>query len=256
MSTAGDRAGAGPERAYGAPLPPPGGELLLDRDESAHLVRVRRVAAGEEVVVFDGCGGLVRATLCEADPRGARVRVLAPYPARAPVRPVEVRASLPEPARADDLVATLAELGVVRLVAIRCARTPEGRGDLLRRREARFARAAREALKVNGVARPLEIVPTERAFADALEGVGWLLDTAPDCPPLGPPAVEAGPGLRVLWVGPEGGFTDGERALARAAGIPFASLGGAVLRASTAAAVAAAVLLAAGPGRVVKDTPM
>ena len=56
MATAGDRRGPGPERAYVCPLPP-AGEVRLGPEESRHLVRVRRVAAGSEVVLFDGRGG-------------------------------------------------------------------------------------------------------------------------------------------------------------------------------------------------------
>jgi len=113
----------------------------------------------------------------------------------------------------------------------------------------RFARAAREALKVNGLAQALEVHPGPVRFEEALAGRGWLLDTAPGLPPLAACAVAAPSGPLVLWVGPEGGFAPEEREAAHAAGLGVASLGGAALRTATAAAAAAAVVLAAGPGR-------
>lgn len=248
MSTAGAARGAGPERAWHPDLGDASSEVTLDREESAHLVRVRRVAGGDDVVVFDGRGTLRAGVLVVADPRAARVRLGDAYPAREPLRALEVRASLPEPARADDLVAALAELGVARLTPLVCARTPPGRDGLLERRAARFERAAREALKVNGLAHALQVGTSPVPFLEALEGEGWLLDTEPGLPLLGACVAGAEAGPAVLWVGPEGGFHDDELAAAYAAGRTRASLGGAALRTGTAALVASGVVLAT-PGR-------
>lgn len=49
-----------------------------------------------------------------------------------------------------------------------------------------------------------------------------------------------------LLIGPEGGWSDAERAAARAAGAVLASFGPHVMRVETAAVVAAASVLAAG----------
>ena len=107
MATSGDKRGAGPERAY-APELPAAGEVVLDAEESAHLVRVRRVEAGAEVALFDGRGATRRARLLTADPRAARLVVLGEGADRAPRRALIVAASIPEPARADELVEALA----------------------------------------------------------------------------------------------------------------------------------------------------
>ena len=148
-------------------------------------------------------------------------------------------------------MAALAELGVTRLTALTCARTPPGRDGLLARRGERFARAAREALKVNGLAVAMEVGAAPVPFLEALEGPGWLLDTAPDLPLLGACVGARPPGPVALWVGPEGGFAEAELAAAHAAGLVRASLGGGALRTGTAAVVAAGLVLAtppAGPG--------
>jgi 16S rRNA (uracil1498-N3)-methyltransferase len=66
-----------------------------------------------------------------------------------------------------------------------------------------------------------------------------LLDADPGLPPLG--QLDAGPHV-LLVVGPEGGFSSGERQGAAAAGFRAASLGRRVLRTETAGLAAIAVV--------------
>jgi 16S rRNA (uracil1498-N3)-methyltransferase len=73
------------------------------------------------------------------------------------------------------------------------------------------------------------------ALADLAKGPGVAMWER-----LGPPLE---PGCRALLVGPEGGWSDEERAI----GLPTVGLGGHVLRAETAA-ITAAVLLTAARG--------
>ena len=245
MATAGDSRGPGPERAFAPALPPAGGEVVLGPEESHHLVRVRRARADDVVVLFDGLGGTVRGRLREAAPRRAVVAVEAPYPDREPPRPVVLAVSLPEPGRADDLVASLAELGVGRLVPLVAARTPRGREALPDRRRARWERLCREAAKVNGRSRLLEVAAaTPLAAVLAAAPAACLLDPDPAAPRLASLLAAEGP-LPWLLVGPEGGFTDAEVAAARAAGARRARLGTVALRTGTAALAAAAQALGA-----------
>lgn len=241
VATASGGRGPGPERAYAALLPEVGA-VVLDAEESAHLVRVRRVAAGQAVVLFNGLGATVIGTLTKADPRAAAIQVTGAHPARIPARVVRLAVSLPEPARADRMVAMLAELGVAELTPIMCARTDPGRRTLAQRRAQRWQRAAREALKVNGAAHALRIHPT-RPYADVLGPEAVLLDPDPAAPDF---AACLGGSEVTPWIliGPEGGFTEPELALATAADTPTARLGALALRTGTAAVTAAAVALA------------
>ena len=240
MATAADRRGPGPERAF-APDLPTTGDVVLDKEESAHLVRVRRVREGDDVVLFDARGATRQGRLITADAKAAVVTVVGEAPARAPGRRVRLAVSLPEPARADALVATAAELGVAVLQPMTCARTDPGRAALAERRAAKWARAAREALKVNGLAYALEI-PTPVAFEALLAEPALLLDPDPTAPPLRDMLGEADP-TPWLLIGPEGGFTDAELDTASTAGVATARLGGPALRTATAALVAAAAAL-------------
>jgi 16S rRNA (uracil1498-N3)-methyltransferase len=249
VATAGDGPGAGPERAFARPLPD-AGRVRLDAEESAHLVRVRRVAPGEPVVLFDGEGATRVGRLVVASPRGAEVEVLGPYPDREPRRRVVVAASPPEGGRADDLVATLAEMGVTTFVPTRCHRTPAGRIEGATRRAARWARRIREAAKVSGRSRFLAVrPPTDLAslLAERATPGVVLLDPDPGAPALAD-LLPASGDAPVLCVGPEGGFTAEERDLAARTGARTARLLAAALRVETAAVVAAALALASEPG--------
>jgi 16S rRNA (uracil1498-N3)-methyltransferase len=251
MATAGDRRGAGPERALCRPLPD-AGVVRLDRDEAHHLVRVRRVGPGDEVVLFDGEGGTCLGRLVRADAGGADVEVVGPYADRTPARPVVVAVAWPAGAEADELVATLAEMGVAAVVPLRTAREPSDPADRIARRADRHQRLAREAAKVSGSSRLLAIHPSQTLDAlfagrGAREGAQTvLLDPDPEAAPLGEVLAD-GPVL--LVVGPPGGFTDEERAAAERAGARTASLGACALRTVTAAVAASAIALATRPPR-------
>lgn len=239
MATAGDARGRGPERAFVDALPD-GGEVELDADESSHLVRARRVREGDPVVLFDGRGTTMLATLVRAAPRRAIARIEAPYPDREPARRVSLCVSLPEAGRTDRMVAQLAELGVDRLVPLVCARTPAGRMDQVGRRRERWTKLAREAGKSSGRCRLLEILEpwTFDALLEARGPEVVLLDPDPALPRLAAvlARAEAPPWIAV---GPEGGFTGDE--MKRASTSPRARLGETALRTETAALAAAAV---------------
>jgi 16S rRNA (uracil1498-N3)-methyltransferase len=245
MATHGGARGTGSERAWHAPLPA-AGRVTLDADESAHLVRVRRVHVGESVVLFDGAGVTRRARLVVADPRAAALEVEGDAEDREPTRALTLAVSPPEPARADELVQSLAWLGVTRLVPLLCERTPRGRGDLVLRRRTRWERLAREAAKGNGRSRLL-VVGAPTALTTLLaapppEGL-VLLDPDPGARPL----LGALPGTRPfpwLLVGPEGGFTAAEVTAAGRVGANVARLGPTALRVELAAIAAASVALA------------
>jgi len=240
MATAGGARGSGPERAFAATLPA-AGEVVLDAEESAHLVRSRRAQPGDEVVLFDGAGASRAGILLAADPRAARVRIAGDYPDRAPARRVRMAVALPEMGRADRMVAALAELGVAELACLACARAAAGRREQAQRRAARWVRLAREACKVNGAARALALAPP-LAFDLALEQGAVLLDPDPAAPTLSSLAAVLDPAAWIL-VGPEGGFTASERESAAGAGVAVARIGTTALRVETAAIAAAAVLL-------------
>ncbi len=257
MATAGAARGPGPERAHLDRIPA-SGPARLDAEEGHHLVRVRRARVGDEVVLFDGRGGSSLARLLDARPEGPTLEVIGPYPDREPSRAVTVACAVPGPSRLDDLVSTLAELGVTAFTPLRCARSERDATDVVERRRERLERLVREAAKVSGRSRFLRLeasrTPAE-VWAGASGGAGGgtvvLLDPDPKAPALASLLRELrepdGPrGPLTLLVGPEGGFTDPEIAAARGAGVRLASVSACALRTEVAAIAAAAVALGEG----------
>ena len=244
MATAGGARGGGAERAFAAVLPP-SGPVVLSSEESAHLVRSRRVSVGDEVVLFDGRGATRRGRMVQVDARAAVVEVLGEAPDREPARALRLFVSPPEAPRTDDMVSALAELGVAHLTPLVCTRTPAGRLEGWARRAERHERLLVEAAKVSGRSRFLTL-GAARTLAEVLaappvEGLR-LLDPDPAAPWFADTLPSEGP-LPWLLVGPEGGFTPAEVAAARAAGVSPVRIAATTLRVERAAVAAAAQAL-------------
>jgi 16S rRNA (uracil1498-N3)-methyltransferase len=214
-----------------------GGPVLSD-DDRAHLVRALRLRDGEIVTVSDGRGGSRPCRFVAADgtvvPDGDVERAPAPVP------PVTVALAIPKGDRLEWAVQKLTETGTDRIVLLHTDRSvvrwdADGGGDRVARRLDRLRRIAREAaMQSRRIWLPDIAGPV--AFGDALTSPGVCVADAGGGPPsLASPTV---------LVGPEGGWSDGEREAVAAGGISRVTLGPHVLRVETAA-VAAAVLLAA-----------
>jgi 16S rRNA (uracil1498-N3)-methyltransferase len=198
-----------------------------------HLERVRRLRPGDELVVGDGAGRHRRVRFGpDLEPIGAIVI------ARPPARPVTVAFALTKGDRPELVVQKLTELGVDRIIPFVGARTvvrwdpakSDRNLDRLRvvAREA-AAQAHRPWLpEVGRIAAAAEVV--------ALPGLALA--------ELGGAPVSAG--LAAVAVGPEGGWSDEERAGASAT----VDLGPTVLRAETAALAAGTLLTALRDGRI------
>ena len=200
----------------------------LTSDDAHHLGRVLRLRAGETVSVSDGQG---RWRLC--DWTGS---------ALAPVGEVGT-AARPEPAitiafapvkgdRPEWVVQKLTELGVDRIVPLATARAVvRWDDDKAARQHERLGMVAREAAMQSRQVWLPEIAPVT-GFAAALGWAGAAL-----AEPGGSP-----PGLEhpVVLIGPEGGWSEAERA----SGLPSVGLADGILRSETAALTAGVILTA------------
>ncbi len=215
----------------------------LSAEDGHHLGAVLRLRSGELVAAGDGKGGIVA---CRAEatspPRrsGGRDRVeLHLRPCAEPVAvervggEVTVGFSLAKGARTDWAVSKLTELGVDRIVPLRCARTVVPSGDRRPGHLGRLRRLAREAAMQSR--RPF--LPEVTEVLTLSEAVGLLGDGLALAEPGGDALTGATGGL---LVGPEGGFTAAELDL----GLPLVGLGETILRIETAAVVAGALLVA------------
>jgi 16S rRNA (uracil1498-N3)-methyltransferase len=199
---------------------------LADQDRH-HLERVLRVRVGDPVTVSDGAGRWRDGALASTgsvEPTADVVTEAKPAPA------VTVAFALTKGERPELAVQKLTEVGVDRIVPFVAARSVV-RWDDRRATEhvERFRRVAREAaMQCRRAWLPSVDDLASFAGAIALPGAS-VADADGDPPALDHPTV---------LVGPEGGWTDEERAC----GLPVVALGPHVLRAETAAIVAGALL--------------
>ena len=216
----------------------------LSGDDARHLTRVLRAEPGQRYEITDG----QMAYLAEiAEARGQRVvfRAIEPIASAEPAVRIALCAALVKFDRFEWTIEKATELGVETILPVEAARSEKGLLEASRKRAARWERIARESSQqARRVAAPriLEAAPFERALAQAAGHRYFLEETA--APPLLQvlPAEKAAGASVALLVGPEGGWTEAERAQAAAAGWQAASLGPLVLRAETAAIAALAVI--------------
>jgi 16S rRNA (uracil1498-N3)-methyltransferase len=227
-----------------------GQEAPLDREQAHYLGAVMRLGPGDVVTAFDGRSGAWAAEIVELGRKGGRLRgVERTGPQRDPPDLWLAFAPLKK-ARTDFVVEKAVELGVRRLLPVRTEHTNAERVRL-DRLQAHAVEAAEqcgatyvpELAPMAALGAVLAAWPETRALAFADEA----LSDDPDWRGPG----EAGawpPAPAAVLIGPEGGFSDAERARIRA--LPQAvpvSLGPRILRADTAA-VAALTLWQAARG--------
>jgi 16S rRNA (uracil1498-N3)-methyltransferase len=221
-----------------------GGMAELSGDDARHLTRVLRAEPGQRYEITDGQAAYL-AEIAEA--RGQRVvfRVLDPIASAAPLVRITLCAALVKFDRFEWTIEKATELGVESILPVEAARSEKGLLEASRKRAARWERIARESSQQArrvGAPRILEAVSFERALAHTA-GHRYFLDETVAPPLLQVLPAEKAVGESVaLLVGPEGGWTEAERAQAASAGWQPAGLGPLVLRAETASIAALAVV--------------
>lgn len=229
------------------------GPLTVDGDDHAYLFRVRRLAVGDAVALFDGAGREAAATVDSVGPTTARLAVGAVREAPRPRPHLTVLQAVIKGERMDWCLEKLVEVGVDAIVPCTCARTVVRLDDARRdSRHQRHQALAVAAARQCGRADLPAIAPvTPLAAALAAVTAQRRLVAHPGGAPLGP--AHAGADTVALLIGPEGGLAPDELAQAAAAGFEPVSLGPTILRAETAGVLAAAAirLFAPPPGPAV-----
>ena len=227
---------------------------LVDLPETvAHHLHVVRQQSGDELVLFDGSGGQVRARLVEIGKRRASAEILAheAVDVELPFR-VTLAQGLPEGSKMDWIVEKAVELGVTGVQPLAAQRSVVRlAGDRADKRLAHWQAVVVSASEQCGRNRLADVAPVQDAsrwLAQPAAGTRILLSPRADASLA--QWVRATPAQDVtLLVGPEGGFTEQEEAAALAAGALPLSMGPRVLRTETAG-LAALAILAAGWGGI------
>lgn len=245
--------------------------MILSGAEGRHAAVVRRLRAGERIDVGDGAGLIAECVVTGQGRAGLELAVKARRMVPRPQPAITVIQAIPKGDRGELAVEEMTEVGVDRIVPWAAERSvpvwrdtsahsggrpggggPAGGGGWSGggrpgggRGLTRWRATAREAAKQSRrpwIPEVTAVVSTAEA-ARLVSGVAFAVLLEPGAAqPLSAVEVPESGDL-VVVVGPEGGITEQEAAEFAAAGARACRLGPTVLRASTAGAVAAAVLL-------------
>ncbi|HEX5444216.1 MAG TPA: RsmE family RNA methyltransferase [Pirellulales bacterium] len=239
-----------PDRYFVTP-PVDAARAVLRGDEAHHLTKVMRAKPGDEIIVFDGGGCEWRARVAAVQRGEIALELLERHEMDRELGvAVTLAIALPKGDRQRWLVEKSVELGVRRLVPLI---TDRGVAQPVDNALSRLRRTVVEASKQCGRNRLMEIAAPQpwtgfcaavaapgehRVMADpsGSEDVGNLL--------AGWRTSRVASSL-VFAVGPEGGWTEGERHSAASHGLQMVSLGPRILRVETAALLLASMAVSA-----------
>jgi len=221
--------------------------------EHHHLRAVLRLRPGDEVSLFDGRGRGWVGEILSIGHDETMVMLRGPDPrAVEPLFRLVLVQGIPQHDRMDLVIQKTTELGVAEIAPVAAQRSlPRTVAAAGGKKLERWRRLAAEAARQSGRL----VVPPVRdpePFADLVRRVAAegdsvrLILAAPDGAAAGAATLGRGllaGGAAMVAVGPEGGWTGEEVAMAADAGFGVVSLGPRVLRTETAGIVAAALVL-------------
>ncbi len=224
-------------RYYLCPLPQQG-IVQLSKEVSHHLARVMRAQVGESILLFDGQGHECQAQLLTIQGQMVQAEITQHLASGKQARvQLQVAVALPKGSRVQWLFEHGTELGIGAFRPIHSQRSQRKKGDDRERWQRILIAAAGQC---------------DRAFVPELHpsrSLGDLL-ADPKLPAERYLAHDEGPALSaaqsektILLVGPEGGFSPEEIALAQEHGFVPRSLGATTLRTETAVMAGAVLLL-------------
>ncbi|MEP7308184.1 MAG: 16S rRNA (uracil(1498)-N(3))-methyltransferase [Acidobacteriota bacterium] len=239
-----------------APSLDPGDETaILPREEGEHLTRVLRLTAGDTVAVFDGRGheflARVIGSVVDAERRRAiSVQLLSRIePAAEPAVALTLVQAVLKADKMDDIVRDAVMLGAAAIHPIITNRTEVTVAAVMRgARLDRWRRVALASVKQSRRA-TLPEIRMPLGFEDFLDEPPTALrlmlvepSASADVESIGALRDHPIPGDAAVLVGPEGGWTQEECAMARARGVRLICLGHRTLRADAAPIAAISVL--------------
>jgi 16S rRNA (uracil1498-N3)-methyltransferase len=220
------------------------GHARITDQDAHHLTRVLRVEPGQKFEISDN-RNVYLAEVESARKDLVSFAILNAIDAPEPVVHTALFAALIRFERFEWLLEKATELGVSAVTPVQTDRSEKGLEHAAGKRLGRWNRIAREAseqsrrTRLPAIESPIRL---ERALQIA-DGYRYALEEGEAPPILSVLPDTRQPGDRVaLLVGPEGGWTDRERAAIAAAGWSAVSLGQNILRAETAAIAALAIV--------------
>jgi 16S rRNA (uracil1498-N3)-methyltransferase len=223
------------------------GPLVLRGDEHHYLSKVRRLAAGDPVTLFDGAGHRAQAQVVAIAADQSELIVEAREEMPVPDFRLTIAPALIKGERMDTAISKMVELGVAAIHPCTTERTiVRLKADRARSRQERFQALALAAARQSQNPHParIEAIVPFQAMLEQAEPVELKLIPclSQEVVPLEEALPPAPLSSAMVLIGPEGGFTAGEIEMALAAGFAPVSLGSLTLRAETACIAMASIL--------------
>lgn len=223
---------------------------VISGNEARHILKVLRMTSGDKFVLMDRKGDRYETVIESVDGSNVLVKLLKPL--EAPLSgglEITLCQALLKSGPMDYMIEKTSELGVARIMPFASERTVvKIDGDRASNKVRRWRDIAVSAAKQSDrgvpaeVSLPVPFVDIARQWKDAdfFKVILWEREDSKDLKEL---LRSSAPSLHFVgMVGPEGGFSSGEVAVAREAGFIPVSLGKRILRAETAAITLAAIV--------------
>lgn len=227
------------ERFYAPDLLSTSETIELSPDESHHIIRVFRKHAGETVAIANGNGLMATATITGQSRKTVQCSIQSVEQISRPEPALQIAISCIRPNRMDWAIEKLTELGVAAIQPLICEHTSVRHFKIDHSRK-----IAVSAMKQSGIAwlpelrEPLTFSDWLAAGNSRENDLRMLAHLDRKSQPVGQFCRDSAQKISIA-IGPEGGFSANEIAAADAANFRFAKLDNAILRAETAAIVAA-----------------
>ena len=214
---------------------------ILDKNQIRHLSQVMRLKVGVRLRIFDGQSREYECVISAIDRNRVTLAIQGVRKiAEDKSLSIALACAIPKKAKIDFIIEKAAELGVDRIIPLRTERTivkiePEGAQRKLKRWQAIAREAAKQCGRIT-----LPVLDPVTPFKEALSRIKeYDLSLIPN---LGADTQNINEIMSnfkgrsiIIFIGPEGDFSESEIALSKAAGVRGASLGDLTLKVDTAA---------------------
>jgi len=221
----------------------PGQPLALDDNAANHVARVLRMQNGQQIRLFNGDGLDYPGTLTDVGKRHVQVELGEPVPAasESPLR-IHLGQTMSRGDRMDYAVQKATELGVHAMTPLHSERCEVRlKGDRQEKREGHWQQVAISACEQSGRAFVPSVHPVQ-PLEDWVRTVQADLRLVLHHHSAAPLELSTPPTSVALLIGPEGGLTEAEVALAQQAGFMPVAFGNRVFRTETAPVAALSIL--------------
>ncbi len=222
-------------------------------EDATHITKVLRMKSGDQILVFDGTGYEYICELLSVNKDKCEAKILSSkFSEQEPKTRVTIYQGIPKSGKMEGIIQKSVELGVHSIVPVamdRCVSKLEA-GKKQDDKISRWNKVAVEAAKQCGRG----IIPTVEAPVNFADAIDKMSKTQLSVMPYEILAGSETSNLKTVLsensateisviIGPEGGFSESEAALAEKSGIKLVGLGPRILRTETVSSAILAIIM-------------